>query len=495
MSKVLALDEGTTSARAFLYDEDGTILAFAQRPIRQSWPNQGWVEQDPMEIWNAQLSVAETALERAEVDAKDVAAVGITNQRETTVLWERATGRPVAPAIVWQDRRTAPHCERLRVAGKESLIRRRTGLCLDPYFSATKIAHVLETVPDIAARAAKGEICFGTIDSWLLWNLTNGKVHATDPSNASRTLLFDIAHGDYDPELCDLFGVPLACLPRIVSSSGVVGTIEVGKLAGIPIAGLAGDQQSALFGQMCDAPGSTKCTYGTGCFMLQSTGSKIVASTHGLLTTVAWKIGDRTTYALEGSVLSGGSAVQWLRDGLGIIEKSSDIEALAASVSSSDGVVFVPAMTGLGAPNWDPYARGMIHGISPGTTAAHIARATLEGIAHQVADLSLAMRADCGVAMPELLVDGGAASNDLLMEIQADFLGVPVVRPRNVESTAFGAACLAGLGVGLWSSIEDVRGLHSIQKRFTPRMVDADRERLRMRWREGVARAKKWELP
>jgi glycerol kinase len=493
---VLALDQGTTSSRALLFDAQGSIVALAQRELTQIYPQAGWVEHDPAEIWTTQLGVAVEVLARAEVGPRDVAALGITNQRETTVIWDRASGVPIANAIVWQDRRTAPLCERLRADGAEDLVRRRTGLLLDPYFSATKVAWLLEHVPGARERAERGELAFGTVDAWLVWRLTGGQRHLTDPSNASRTLLFDIHRGDWDDELLRLFGVPRALLPEVRSSSEAYGpaTTELG-LGGIPIAGIAGDQQSALFGQMCAAPGLTKCTYGTGCFMLQNTGVQAAVSRNRLLTTVAWGRGGRTEYALEGAVFMGGAVVQWLRDGLGLIRDSSEVEALAASVPDAGGVVLVPAFVGLGAPHWDPYARGTLVGLTRGSGRAHIARAALESIAHQVADLGDAMQADSGVPLTELRVDGGAARNGLLMQLQADLLGVPVLRPAVTETTALGAAYLAGLAVGFWSSAAELAGQWRVERRFEPTLPRPAVDAMRERWRRAVDRARGWEPP
>ena len=497
MTYVLALDQGTTSSRALLFDEEGAVRAVAQREIRQIYPRPGWVEHDPEEIWASQIGVAAEALARAGVAAGEVAALGITNQRETVVLWERATGRPVADAIVWQDRRTAGHCESLRAAGHEPRIRERTGLVLDPYFSATKLAWLLDRLPDARARAEAGELAFGTVDSWLIWKLTGGAVHATDVSNASRTLLFDLRRGAWDDELLALFGIPRALLPEVRGSSEVYGETAGGLLpVRLPVAGVAGDQQAALFGQGCRRPGQAKSTYGTGCFLLLHTGGEPVASSHGLLTTAAWRLGAELEYALEGSVFMGGAVVQWLRDGLGLLRSAAEVEALAASVPDSGGAVLVPAFTGLGAPHWDASARGTLLGLTRGTTAAHLARAALEAIACQVADVLGAMEADAGLTLAELRVDGGATANDLLMQIQADLLGVPVVRPRMRETTALGAALLAGRAVGLWpdgaAPAADGAGTAAgIDRVFEPQPVD--RAALLGRWRRAVERARGWE--
>jgi glycerol kinase len=495
VAHILALDEGTTSARAIVFDGGGNVCAVAQKEIRQLYPHPGWVEQDPREIWAAQSGVAVEALALAGLAPRDVAGIGIANQRETTIVWDRASGEPIAPAIVWQDRRTAGACDRLRAAGHEEMIRERTGLVPDAYFSGTKLAWILEHVDGARVRAEAGHLAFGTVDTWLVWHLTGGRVHVTDSSNASRTMLFDIHSGRWDDDLLALLGIPRAILPEVRSSSEVYGEAGAGlQFNDVPVAGIAGDQQAALFGQMCLAPGLTKNTYGTGCFMLQTTGARPVASRHRLLTTVAWTIGGRTDYALEGSVFSGGAVVQWLRDGLGVIRSAGEVEALAASVPDSAGVVLVPAFAGLGAPHWDPYARGALLGITRGTTAGHVARAALEGIAFQVADLLDAMRTDSGADVAELRVDGGAARNDLLLQLQADLLGVPVVRPAVTETTALGAAYLAGLGVGFWKSSNDIAGQWRVERRFEPRMPASRVESLRERWHHAVERAKSWEV-
>jgi glycerol kinase len=493
MSCILALDEGTTSARAIVFNHDGAVCATAQKEIQQIYPAAGWVEHDPMEIWTAQISVAVEALGRAQMRPRDVAAVGITNQRETTLLWDRETGQPIHHAIVWQDRRTAGMCDRLRAEGCEGMVQQRTGLLLDAYFSGTKVAWLLDNVPGARARAEAGELAFGTIDSWLVWNLTAGQRHITDVSNASRTLLFNIHTGQWDDELLRLLRVPAVVLPEVRTSSEVYGEISTSLgLEGVPLGGIAGDQQAALFGQMCVAPGLTKNTYGTGCFMLQNTGTKPVMSRHRLLTTVAWRLKGRTEYALEGSVFIGGAVVQWMRDGLGLIRSAADIEALAASVPDNGGVYLVPAFAGLGAPHWDPYARGTLVGLTRDTTARHIARAVLESIAFQVADLQEAMQIDATVPVKELRVDGGASRNDLLMQFQADLLGAPVVRPAVTESTALGAAYLAGLATGYWKNVEEITAQWQVERRFEPKMDKARAEGLRRRWRQAVDRAKGW---
>ena len=495
MQAILALDQGTTSSRALVFDATGRVLGVAQRELPQIYPQPGWVEHDPETIWATQIATAREALAQAGVGVAGIAAIGITNQRETTVVWERASGRPIANAIVWQDRRTAGHCERLRSDGLGGLFQSRTGLVLDAYFSGTKVAWILDHVPGARARAERGELAFGTVDAWLIWKLTGGRVHATDASNASRTLLYDIRERRWDAELAAALGVPLPVLPVVVPSSGVVAQADAQILgAPIPIAGIAGDQQAALFGQRCVTPGKVKNTYGTGCFMLMHTGERVPESQHHLLATVAWQIGDRTEYALEGSVFIAGAAVQWLRDGLGLIASAGEIEALAASVPDTDGVYFVPAFTGLGAPHWDPLARGTICGITRGTNRAHLARAALESIAFQTADILECMQADAGVALAELRVDGGATRNDLLMQFQADLLGVPVVRAANAESTALGAALLAGLAVGVWKDAGQVSGLWQAQRAFTGAMPRERVASMTSRWRAAVERAKGWSV-
>ncbi len=484
---VLALDTGTTSARALVIDASGVILASAQQEVSLGYPQAGWVEQDAEELWRAQLATAREALERAGLPASAVVGLGIANQRETTIVWDRATSRPVAPAIVWQDRRTAESCEQLRSAGAEALVRRKTGLLLDPYFSGTKLRWLLDNVPGVRARAEAGELAFGTVDSWMAWRLSGGRRHVTDATNASRTLLYDIREGAWDDELLALFGVPRALLPEVCDSSGVVGESDPGLLgAGVPIAGLVGDQQAALFGQACTRRGMAKITYGTGCFLLFNTGDEAVLPPAGLVSTVALQRDGRRTYALEGSVFIGGAAVQWLRDGLGVVGSGAEATALAQSVPSSDGVVFVPALAGLGAPHWDPHARGGIFGLTRGTGAAHLARATLEGIAFQVADLYEAEAQGAGAAPAEVRADGGAAASDVLLQFQADLLGVPVTRAGQPEATAFGAAWLAGLATGVWASEEEATSQWSAGATFSPaERTDADR--LRRRWSAAVA--------
>jgi glycerol kinase len=491
MPYVLALDQGTTSSRAIVFDARGTVRATAQREFRQIFPRDGWVEHDATEIWATQSGVMHEAIAKAGIAAREVAAIGITNQRETTVLWERASGRPVANAIVWQDRRTAPTCDALRAAGHEATFAAKTGLVLDAYFSGTKLKWLLDHVPGARERAGRGELAFGTVDTWLVFNLTQGRVHATDPSNASRTLLFDIHRGEWDDALCALLDVPRAVLPAIVPSSGVCGTATIDGID-VPIAGIAGDQQAALFGQACHAPGLAKNTYGTGCFLLMNTGTKPVASTNRMLTTVAWKRDGRTDYALEVSVFIGGAVVQWLRDGLGIIRTAGEVESLAASVDDNGGVFLVPAFAGLGAPHWDAYARGAIFGLTRGATGAHLARAALEAIALQSRDVLAAMQKDAGITLAGLRVDGGAAANDLLMQIQADVLGVPVVRPKVLETTALGAAYLAGLAVGYWKDSAEVAANWQVDRTFEPAMPRARVEALVAGWDKAVGRSKGW---
>ena len=492
MKYILALDQGTTSSRAIVFDHAGTIVALAQREFRQIFPRPGWVEHDAEEIWAAQSGVTSEALQKANLFITDVAAIGITNQRETTLVWDRKTGRPIYHAIVWQDRRTAGTCDRLRKAGHAPMIRRKTGLVLDAYFSATKLQWILRNVPGAKARARRGELAFGTIDSWLVWNLTGGRVHVTDASNASRTMLFNLQTGDWDEDLLKLFGLPRSLLPAVRDSSEVYGECTLWGSA-IPIAGIAGDQQAALFGQACTSPGMVKNTYGTGCFMLMNTGTTPIASKNNLITTVAWRIGGRTEYALEGSIFIAGAVVQWLRDGLGIIKTSAEIEALAASVADNGGVYLVPAFAGLGAPHWDQYARGLLAGVTRGTTSGHLARAALEGIAYQVHDILNAMQSDSGITLKELRVDGGACANNLLMHFQADLLGVPVVRPRVPETTALGAAYLAGLAVSFWKNPAEIAAQWQADRRFAPSMKSARRTRLLAGWTKALTRAQRWE--
>jgi glycerol kinase len=491
---ILALDQGTTSSRSILFDHAGNPVATAQREFTQHFPRSGWVEHDASEIWATQIATIAEVLARADAKPADVAAVGITNQRETTVLWDRATGHPVAPAIVWQDRRTAEVCARLKADGLEAEVTQRTGLLLDPYFSGTKVAWLLDSDPTLRSRAESGELAFGTIDSWLAWKLSGGRQHLTDASNASRTLLLNLATGAWDDYMLDLLRIPRAVLPQVERSSLASGR-AVAVLGGreVPLTGIAGDQQAALFGQACFAPGMAKNTYGTGCFMLMNTGREPLVSTHRLLTTVAWQL-DARHYALEGAVFVGGAVVQWLRDGLGIIDRSADVEPLAASVPDSGGVYLVPAFTGLGSPHWDAYARGTMVGLSRGTTRAHIARAALEAIAFQSAEVLAAMQADARQPLVELRVDGGATANNLMMQFQADLLGVPVVRPKVTETTALGAAYLAGLGVGYWDSPAEVAAMWQVERRFEPAMSrDEAAARIR-RWSQAVERSRDWHV-
>lgn len=493
MSVILALDQGTTSSRAIVFDAKGAILAVAQKEFTQVFPRPGWVEHDPEEIWVTQVAVAHEALARAGVQARNVAAIGITNQRETTVVWERKTGRPLCNAIVWQDRRTAAACDALKARGLEPRISAKTGLLLDAYFSGTKLAWILDNVPGARAQAEAGELAFGTIDSWLAWKLSGGAAHVTDPSNASRTLLYDIHRRNWDSELSEIFDIPDRLLPEVRPSSGVVAETAHGLFSvRIPIAGIAGDQQAALFGQRCVTPGKVKNTYGTGCFMLMHTGSRPVPSRNKLLTTTACPSGSSPEYALEGSVFIAGAVVQWLRDGLGIIKSSADIERLAASVADNGGVYLVPAFAGTGSPHWDPYARGAILGLTRGSAASHIARAALESIAYQTADVLHAMEADSGIRLAEMRVDGGAARNNMLMQFQADLLGVPVVRPKVTETTALGAAYLAGLAVGYWQGSDEIGAQWRADRSFEPGMSRDRVESLLAGWRKAVERSKNW---
>jgi len=489
---ILALDQGTTSSRAMLVDETGAVKGLAQRTFGQIYPQPGWVEHDAVEIWSTQIGSAAEALASASVNRDAIAAIGITNQRETTIVWDRATGEPIYNAIVWQDRRTAEFCDRLRAEGLAEIIQQRSGLLPDAYFSGSKIRWILKHVPGAMDRAERGELAFGTVDSWLIWKLTDGARHVSDVTNASRTMLFNIHTLAWDDELLRIFAIPRSMLPEVVPSSGECGT-AAGSLGGIPITGVAGDQQSALFGQMCTEPGMVKCTFGTGSFMLLNTGTTPMPSRNKLLTTIAWSLNGRVEYALEGSMLMAGAVVQWLRDELQIIRTSAEVEELASSVPDSGGVVLVPAFSGLGAPHWDQYARGAIVGMTRGTTRAHIARAALEGIALQVVDVLEAMQADSGLPLQELRVDGGAAANDMLMQLQADLLGVRVVRPRNPEATALGAAYLAGLGVGFWADAEAIAKYWKADRVFEPQMPEAERERMRTRWKKALQRAAAWE--
>jgi glycerol kinase len=496
MSVVLALDQGTTSSRAIVFNKQGKIQGIAQKEFEQHFPRPGWVEHDPAEIWSSQISVAAEAMSRAGLRAKDVAAIGITNQRETAVVWDRASGEPIFNAIVWQDRRTAGLCDQLRKSGHEDTFRSKTGLVIDSYFSGTKVRWILDNVEGARQRAEAGELAFGTIDSWLVWNLTGGEVHMTDVTNASRTLLYNIHTGQWDDELLDILNVPRSMLPDVRSSSEVYASTNRELFATeIPIAGIAGDQQAALFGQRCTEPGMVKNTYGTGCFMLLHTGQEAVPSKNNLVTTIAWQIGDQPVeYALEGSVFIAGAVVQWLRDGLQIIRSAPEVETLARSVEDNGGIYMVPAFAGLGAPHWDSYARGAIVGITRGVTAGHFARAALEGIAFQVADVLEAMERDAGIEIKELRVDGGAAENDLLMQFQSDILGAPTIRPQVLETTALGAAYLAGLAVGYWESQEEITEQWHVDARFEPQIGDDEIRKLRARWSRALDRARGWAL-
>jgi len=490
---ILSLDQGTTSSRAIVFDHAGSVVSIAQKEFTQFFPQPGWVEHDANEIWGTQYGVASEAIAKAGLAPDQVAAIGITNQRETTVVWERATGKPIYNAIVWQDRRTADHCDALKAKGYEAVIREKTGLIIDSYFSATKVRWILDHVPGAREKAEKGELCFGTIDSWLVWNLTKGQVHVTDVSNASRTMLCNIHTGEWDGELQDIFGIPGSLLPQIRSSSEVYGYAHASLFSGsIPVAGIAGDQQAALFGQMCTQPGMVKNTYGTGCFMLMNTGEQPVSSKNNLLTTVAWKINGITHYALEGSVFIAGAVVQWLRDGLGIIKRSGDVEALAGSVNSADGVYVVPAFAGLGAPHWNQHAKGTMVGITRGTAASHIARASLESIAYQTMDVLKAMEADAGISIKELRVDGGATANNLLMQFQADILNTKVIRPEITETTALGAAYLAGLAAGFWTNIEEIHHQWKVDIVFEPMMKEEERGKLTKGWERAIKSAIAW---
>ncbi len=498
---ILALDQGTTSSRAIVFDAQGTIVSLAQQEFKQIFPQPGWVEHDPDDIWQSQLACAREALANARIAAREVAAIGITNQRETTIVWDRSSGRPIYNAIVWQDRRTAGFCDELRARGLAAQFQAQTGLVLDAYFSGTKLKWILDNVPGARQRAQAGELAFGTVDSWLVWNLTGGRVHATDVTNASRTLLFDINTLGWSSSLVNILDIDDRLLPTVYPTSAVVGESEAVLLgASIPIAALAGDQQAALFGQMCLQPGMAKNTYGTGCFMLMNAGDKPIASKNRLLSTVAWQraakthnaVVTETRYALEGSIFIAGAVVQWLRDGLGVIARASEVEALAASVPDNGGVVLVPAFAGLGAPHWDGHARGAMFGLTRGANKAHLARAALESIALQTADVLDAMQADAALPLAELRVDGGATANNLLMQIQADVLGVPVVRPKVTETTALGAAYLAGLAVGFWPDAQSLASQWQVDRRFEPRGTKAWRDELRAQWRKAVERAKAW---
>jgi glycerol kinase len=494
MKYILALDQGTTSSRAIIFDHNGKVISVAQQEFTQIYPKPGWVEHDPEEILTSQINVAKQAIEKANINPKDIAAIGITNQRETTVVWEKDTGKPVYNAIVWQCRRTAPICDELKREGLENIIKEKTGLVIDAYFSGTKIKWILDNVPGVRVKAEKGKVLFGNIDTWLIWNLTKGKVHVTDYSNASRTMIFNIHKLDWDEDILKHLQIPRAILPDPKPSSFIYGYTDK-EIFGveIPISGDAGDQQAALFGQACYKPGMVKNTYGTGCFMLMNTGEKAFASQHGLLTTIAWGINGKVDYALEGSVFITGAAIQWLRDGLKIIGTAAETEAMALSVQDSGGVYVVPAFVGLGAPYWDMYARGLIIGITRGTTREHIVRATLESIAYQTRDVLEAMIQDSGIKLQSLRVDGGAVVNNFLMQFQSDILGVPVERPVVNETTALGAAYLAGLAVGYWQSTEEIENLWQMDKKFEPKMSQEEREKLYKGWKKAVSRALKWE--
>ncbi|HEY4337910.1 MAG TPA: glycerol kinase GlpK [Puia sp.] len=493
-SYILALDQGTTSSRAILFDQAGRPVEIAQKEFTQYYPHPGWVEHDAEEIWSAQYGVLAEVLAKKNIDTRQVAAIGITNQRETTIVWDRASGRPIHRAIVWQDRRTATYCDQLKAEGHSEMIRQRTGLVIDAYFSATKLKWILDHVPGARERADKGELAFGTVDSWLTWKLSAGKLHITDSTNASRTLLLNIHTGEWDPELLKLFSIPASILPEVRSSSEVYGS--TGNLvtpgAGISIAGIAGDQQAALFGQLCTRPGMVKNTYGTGCFMLMHTGGQAVSSKNNLLTTIAWKMNGRIEYALEGSIFIAGAVVQWLRDGLHLIRSSGDVEALAAKVEDTGGVYMIPAFAGLGAPHWNQYARGSLFGMTRGTNQAHIARAALESIAYQTYDVLKAMEADAGIPIAELRVDGGATANDLLMQFQSDILQAPVIRPTVVETTALGAAYLAGLATGYWDSVESLQQQWQVDRKFTPAMEGAKVATLLKGWQRAVNASIAW---
>lgn len=486
---ILALDQGTTSSRAIVFDHEGQIRSVAQKEFPQYFPQPGWVEHNPNEIWGSEASVIAEAISTIDITGLDIAAIGITNQRETTIVWDIDTDEPIYNAIVWQDRRTAEFCDQLKADGLTETIRQKTGLIIDAYFSGTKIKWILDHVPGARKRAEKGKLRFGTVDSWLVWRLTRGETHVTDVTNASRTMLFNIHELKWDEELLKLFNIPLSMMPEVKSNSEIYGHTKTTIFAHkVPIAGIAGDQQAAMFGQMCLEPGSIKNTYGTGCFVMLNTGEKPIVSKNNLLTTIAWQIGNKVNYALEGSIYVGGSVVQWLRDGLGVINSSSDVETLAQSVPDSGGVYFVPALTGLAAPYWDPYARGTIVGITRGTTAAHIARAALDGIAFQTYDIAQAMAKDMNDRLTELKVDGGASRNNLLMQFQADLLGIDVVRPKITETTAIGAAYLAGLGVGYWDSVDELRRQWKVERTFTPNLDSETVRTAREGWADAISR-------
>ena len=486
---ILALDQGTSSSRAIVFDGHGQAKAVSQKEFTQIFPKPGWVEHNPMEIWSSQASVIAEAITSIDINGLNIAAIGITNQRETTIVWDAETGTPVYNAIVWQDRRTSEYCDSLKRDGRTDLIRSKTGLIIDAYFSATKIRWILDNVEGARQKAEEGKLRFGTVDTWLIWMLTRGEVHVTDVSNASRTMLFNIHTLEWDKELLTLFNIPESMMPQVKSSSEVYGYTKTTLFAHeVPIAGIAGDQQAALFGQMCTEPGSVKNTYGTGCFLLMNSGERPIMSSNNLLTTVAWKIGDKVNYALEGSIFVAGSVVQWLRDGLGIIKSSSEVEELAASVPDNGGVYFVPALTGLGAPHWDQYAKGSVYGISRGTTAAHLARAALEGIAFQTMDIVNAMQRDAEITLKELKVDGGASRNNLLMQFQADILGTSVIRPTVTETTALGAAYLAGLAVGYWESLDHIKSQWGVDTEFTPSAAAEEVDALKKGWADAIKR-------
>lgn len=492
---ILSLDQGTTSSRAIIFNKKGEIISSAQKELTQIFPKPGWVEHDANEIWSTQVGVAAEAIMSADANGLNIAGIGITNQRETTVVWDRETSQPIYNAIVWQDRRTSKYCDELRANGHADMIQDKTGLIIDSYFSGTKVKWILDNVEGAREKAEAGKLAFGTIDSWLIWKLTKGKVHVTDVSNASRTLLYNIKTLEWDIEMLGLLNIPLNMLPEVKSSSEIYGhTVTTLFAHSVPISGIAGDQQAATFGQMCIEPGAVKNTYGTGCFMLCNTGNKPVKSKNNLLTTIGWQINGETTYCLEGSIFMGGAIVQWLRDGLGIIKSSADVEALASSVQDNGGVFMVPALTGLGAPHWDQYARGTIVGLTRGSTAAHIARAALEGIAFQVTDVLKAMEADAGIEIRELRVDGGAAINDLLMQFQSDILDTPVYRPKILETTALGAAYLAGLAVGYWDGVKDVQSQWAIDRKFEPEMLKEESQRLIKGWDRAIGRSKNWDI-
>ncbi|MFV0606016.1 MAG: glycerol kinase GlpK [Niabella sp.] len=488
---ILSFDQGTTSSRAIVFNKKGNIVSIAQKEFRQIFPQSGWVEHDAIEIWNTQLDVATQAIQKAGINAQDIAAIGITNQRETTVVWDRHTSQPVCNAIVWQDRRTSNYCDQLKKEGIDKKIKEKTGLVTDAYFSGTKIKWILDNVTGAREKAEKGDLCFGTIDSWLLWKLTNGKVHATDVSNASRTMIFNIHTLQWDEELLQIMNIPPSVLPQVCSSSEVYGHTVIADVE-IPVSGIAGDQQSALFGQMCTQPGMVKNTYGTGCFMLMNTGETPIVSQNNLLTTVAWKIGDTVSYALEGSVFIAGAVVQWLRDGLQLIQNSADVEALSMRDKDNGGVFMVPAFTGLGAPYWNQHARGIIVGLTRSSSDSNLARAAVESIAYQTMDVLNAMEADAAIKIKEVRVDGGATVNNYLMQFQADILNTTVIRPVITETTALGAAYLAGLAVGFWTDIAEVQNYWQQEKVFTPEMSEKEREELQKHWHKAIRAAQAW---